>query len=215
MKKTVLSVAACLLAISRVTSGAIVYSGSQFVSLSPMSSMQINIASSSAAWDDFQVELVQDGGMMMMGVRITAPGFMTMGGMGGIFVMSMMSTMGMWLGLDLDSGATVGPLSGGSETYAPQALLTDSGGFGEDGGYIGLMMRIPDSAIAGAAIDELHYAWLHLSSLSANGGTFDSWAYEDLPDVPIGAGSVPVPAAVVIGAIGLGFAGWRLRRRTA
>jgi hypothetical protein len=160
-----------------------------------MSMMPINIAGQSDDWDDFTVELswVYDT-MSMVGMSrlvIYTPGSMmgTVTGMGGI-----VRTVGtIHLASNLPPGTSIGPNSSFSYDY-DWSLLYGSGNFGE-GGYIGLVM--PGSS---------YYGWLHM--LGPNIGTdehsftFDGWAYNDQPGMPIGAGQVPIPGAVCLVAIG-------------
>jgi len=213
MKKTLMLAAACVLSISGVTLGSIVYSGSQNVTLalspmSPMDSRTIEIGGMSGNWDDFRVDLgLEMGmpGMMGMGTRLVifAPGIMGHGGMG----------MGGIVGIgDLASNLTLGAMIGPNSSLTGDgwALLTGSGEFHEEGGYIGLMMDSP--------FDGAHYGWLHMSGQSAIGTdthnvTFDGWAYETQPDAPVGAGVVPVPGAVCLGLLGVGLVGLVRERR--
>lgn len=203
---------------------AIVYSGSQNVTLQlqggdapPPEQAVIGIAGSGDDWDDFRVELSFDGMMSMMNMMtgmshlaIYAPmgmGPLGMGiGMGGIVVGSVNLDN---FALNLQPGAVIGPDS----LFASGGYLTDSGGlgqFGPEGGYIGLMMDIPNGSP--------HYGWLHMSS-QENIGTnihrtvLNGWAYEDQPGTPIGAGEIPAPGAFVLGCLGIGLATWFRRRR--
>jgi hypothetical protein len=224
MRRVLPPVVACLLLFSSSAFGAIVYSGSQNVtlSLSPMAPMtpmhaMIDIADTpSDDWDDFEVVLspylmmgTMGGGSMGTRLMIYAPGSMAMGmvmGMGGIVGLGDLAS-------NLDLGAEIGP--GSSLSVRGQALLTGSGNFGTDGGYIGLMIDNP--------FDGRHYGWLHMLDQSGIGtadhvATFDAWAYETEPDEPIAAGDVgvvPVPGAICLGLLGVGALGFvRSRRRS-
>jgi hypothetical protein len=197
MRNLAILVCAAIAAISTPTLGAIVYSGSQNVTLalspmSPMDSGTIQIGMMAGDWDDFRVELWLDMGDMSM------PG-MTMGmGMGtflGIFApMSMAGSMGMNLGMGVGMGMggvlgmgmfspnlMMGAMIGSEAMFLDSAYLCTSGQFGEDGGYIGLRTAMGQ------------YGWLHLLSQSGIGTSshrvvFDSWAYESQPGLPISAG---------------------------
>ena len=190
---------------------AIVYSGSQNVTLQlqgdpppPDEAIIIIAGSAGNGWDDFRVELSFDG-MMMGGM---------MGSMSYLKIFSPMGPLGMGMGLvgssmfvsNLLPGAMIGP---GSPMIG-WGYLYGSGEFGEEGGYIGLMIDIPNGSP--------HYGWLHLSSLSNMGtnfasSVFDRWAYEDQANTPIAAGAIPAPGAFVLGCLGVGLVTWLRRRR--
>jgi len=224
MKKILLLAAVCFVSISSPTFGAIVYSGSQdrTLQLNPMNMMSmdmrtIDIAGQSENWDDFTIrleytDLMDATGMSIgMGTRLTILGSMGAMGMGEVVGMDM---MGMGQAFNLARGTLIDrslPLADNgqavllSEGYEGQTI---NGEFGEDGGYIGLVM--PGST---------YYGWLHLSGIYDIGTayqrvTFNGWAYEDQGQA-ISAGDtgvVPVPGAaclVVIGTLCL----TRLRRR--
>ena len=185
MRKTLLSVAACLLSIPGVTFGAIVYSGSQNVTLSlhpmsPMDSKTIQLGGMAGDWDDFRVELWLDMSMsdnMMTGMAtklaIYAPsGMGTDMGMGGVLGQG-----------NFASNLSMGSMIGRDSSFLSWAYLYGSGEFGEDGGYVGLRTAMGN------------FGYLHVAKQSHIGTnkhsvTFDGWAYEDQPGVPIGAGVV-------------------------
>lgn len=180
-------------AVSAPAPGAIVYSGSQNVTLalgpmSPMASKTIQLGGMSEAWDDFRVDLWLDMGM---------PGSMMMGmGMGtklAIYAprsvgMSMGTGMGMTMGMggvlgmqDYATNLNLGGMIGPDTSFLDWAYLYGSGQFGEDGGYVGLRTAMGN------------FGWLHVLSQSDLGTdshrvTIDGWAYEDLPGVAVAAG---------------------------
>ncbi|MGE5294129.1 MAG: hypothetical protein ACM3VT_04820 [Solirubrobacterales bacterium] len=225
MRKALLFAVASLLGYSGSAIGAIVYSGSQNVTIglspmnpmdpmSPMSAMvTIDVADQPVQWDDFQVNLwlkamnpMTPGGMVSMGnpttLVIVAPG----GSLPGVASMGMSMSTGIGgivgtggVAMNLSFGDMIGPdspLNDGS-------LLTGSGNFGPAGGYIGLMMQNP---LGGA-----YYGWLHMASQSGFGTEtptilFDGWAYDNEAGAAIAAGDtgvVPVPGAVCLVGIGL------------
>jgi hypothetical protein len=214
MKKLLLLSVLCVFALSCPTFGVIVYSGSQNVTLTldgsmypPTEMAMISIAGSPADWDDFTVVLSFDNMPDMPNMShlsIYAPmgtGAMGAMGMGGIMGMGNFA-------FNLKFGEMIGPDS----SFVPSAILynTGVGQFGEDGGYIGLMMDIPGYSP--------HYGWLRMESqsdlgLNTHSVTFDGRAYEDIAGKPIGAGVIPVPGALVLGGLGVGFVTWLRRRR--
>jgi hypothetical protein len=188
-------------------SGAIVYSGSQSVvlQLSPMdsmSSMGINLARQGEKWDDFQVSLWLDTGMMsMMGMpgmmvgepmtmmslesrlAIFAPGVMIPG------AMSVGMGMGMGMGgilgfMDRAMSFPMGSMIGPGSDVVEWGYLYNEGGIDDEGGYIGVVT--PDG----------RYGWLHVEGQSGidtenHSVVIDGWAYEDRPGVPVAAGEGP------------------------
>jgi hypothetical protein len=182
--------------------GAIVYSGSQNVTLTlkggpnlpapPTEQAMISIAGSGEKWDDFTIileyEMAMPGmtGMTMGKTRLTILGSMGLGmAMGEVVGLDM---MGIATALNLAPGAVIGPKSPIADAGLA-VLLSEgmrgrilNGEFGESGGYIGLVL--PGSA---------YHAWLRLSNMSNVGEnnqsvTFDGWAYEDVAGTPIRAG---------------------------
>jgi len=223
MRGVMLSVGVCLIFLTSSALGAIVYSGSQNVTLpsspmvSPMSMRAtIDIAGQSSEWDDFTIVLSPPTGTMGMmatmgtGSRLViyAPGSMAVAGMsagvGGIVGLGNVAS-------NLAAGTAIG--SGSSLVDDGWALLAGSGEFDEDGGYIGLMMDNP--------LGSRHYGWLHMLSQSEIGTkihtvTFDAWAYETEPNEPIYAGdvgAVPVPGAICLVLLGVGVLGIIRTRR--
>jgi hypothetical protein len=207
MKKLSRGVIVLVFVLSCPIFAAIVYSGSQNVTIGlqggndppPMMAI-IDVAGSRDDWDDFSVSLWFDSMMSMSHLAIFSP--MGMGTMGGMIVGFDVFAM------NLQPGAMIGPNS-------PMIIwghLSDSGGgqFGEEGGYIGLMFDIPGNSP--------HFAWLRMSEqwdigLPTHGGRFDGWAYEDQAGIPIAAGAIPAPGAFVLGCLGIGFVTWLRRRR--
>jgi hypothetical protein len=208
MKRFLLLVVVVVLSLSGQIFAAIVYSGTQNVTLelkggdAPQPEQAvINIAGSRGEWDDFRVDLWFDSmmgtmGMGMSRLAIYAPMGMGMGGIVGL--------------QDFASNLAPGAMIGPSSPLINWGFLYGSGEFGEKGGYIGLMMDIPGGSP--------HYAWLHMSGqsnigLSTHLVTFDGWAYEDQPGTPIGAGTIPAPGAIILGGLGAGLVAWLRRRR--
>jgi hypothetical protein len=160
--------------------------------MSPMDSKTIQIGGMAGDWDDFRVELWLETGMMM-----GTPG---MTGMPGMDMMSMAtylaiygpsgmgSDMGMGMGMggvlgreSFASNLAMGAVIGVESFFDVWTELYGSGEFREEGGYIGLQTGMGQ------------YGWLHMLSQSnigtdAHTVTFDGWAYEDRPGVPIAAG---------------------------
>lgn len=215
MMKKVFAVLLLISAISGTTFGKIVYSGSQNVTLDlsgPNSEATISIAGSGEAWDDFRVNLWYDNMMMMM----------DMIGMSHLAIYAPMGTGAMGMGMGAIVGFTNlhnfvfnlahGTPIGQNSPMVSEGYITDYGSdqFGEEGGYIGLMMDMPGGSP--------HFGWLHVSHISDIGlptqsATFPGWAYEDRAGIPIGAGVIPVPGALVLGGLGTGFVIWLRRRR--
>jgi len=191
-----------ILSISSSTFAAIVYSGSQNVTLTldpqtvppmTMASMTINVAGSMGAWDDFRIDLWYDGmmgtmvpmGMMGMShLAIYAP--MGMDTMGMVFMGGIVGFTDMASGLPWASNLAMGSIIGPDSplTNVGWAILSnmDVGQFGPDGGYIGLMIDMPNGSP--------YYGYLHILSQSDLSVTFDEWAHEDQSSTPIGAGAI-------------------------
>ncbi|RPJ36801.1 MAG: hypothetical protein EHM35_07505, partial [Planctomycetaceae bacterium] len=142
-------------AVSVPAFGAIVYSGSQDVTLalnpmSPMDSRTIQLGGMAGDWDDFRVELWLDMGMpgaMMMGMgtklALYAPrGMGTNMGMGGVLGMGGMA-------MNLPMGGSIG-----RDSFFDVFTEISLSSFSEDGGYIGLRTAMGN------------LGWLHMLSQS-------------------------------------------------
>jgi hypothetical protein len=210
MRNLLLLAFATILAISGPTFGEIIYSGSQNVTLQlqdgddpPDEMAVISIAGSRDEWDDFMVTLTFNGMMMgsMSHLAIYSPMGMAMSGIVGLSGFA----------INLNPGEVIGPDSSmidwGYLTNGDQ--IVEAGQFGEEGGYLGLMMSTPGS--------DSFLAWLRVSrqwniGTSTHGVRIDAWAYEDQPDTPIGAGDIPEPGTFLLCGIG-GLVAWLRRRR--
>jgi len=214
MKRILLLVVIVVLSLSGQVFAAIVYSGAQNVTLElqgggvpPPEQAVISIAGSTGDWDDFIVNLWFENvmapmGSMSMGTSLLSISTAMGAGMGMGRGMSGIVGLGE-LASNLLPGAMIGP----SSPLIHWGFLYGSGEFGEAGGYIGLMTGLGQ------------YGWLHMAGQSNIGTSshlvmFDRWAYEDQPGVPIGAGTIPAPGAIVLGALGATFVAWLRRRKT-
>ena len=223
MKKLLLLSVLCVFTLSGPTFAAIVYTGSQPVTLriGGIETMTIDIAGMMGVWDDFVVSLGVEMGMTVVDPPTGAMnGAMMMGPTTILTITPGMGSMGMVVGSmglvsNLGKGVLVGP---DSFEWDSADLLTEGydgsvvlGEFGAKGGYIGLMMDIPEFST--------HYGWLHMQSqtdigitLDSHTVTFDRWAYEDVANTPIGI-PIPAPGAIILGGLGVGFVTWLRRRR--
>jgi hypothetical protein len=224
MKRFLLLTVALFSVISGPAFGAVVYSGSQNVTLDLGSSMTpgmdwrtIDIGGSGGDWDDFTVQVWFDtmgmGGPITVNITEVPPGSMGMTGTpkGIVGGMGLASNLAMGMSIGSSSAFDTGEwwlLSSG------MGGATASGNFGADGGYIGLVMMNPTGA--------LNYGYLHMSGMSNIGYRnqmvmFDGWAFEDTPGVAIDAGAgmpaIPVPGALALVGLGTGLVAWLRRRR--
>lgn len=207
----------CVFVLSSPALAAIVYSGSQNIVVTPGDVVQIDIAGSGDCWDDFNVQ-------MGLSLTMATGGSAMMGPMGtNLFISS--PSMGLVVGdvfpyvANLSPGTPIGMGSSWSDSFllTEGTILNDPGGewtggnFGYDGGYIGLQMFGPGGT---------YYGWLHMASQTEIGvpvfshtAIFDGWAYEDQPGVPIGAGVIPAPGALLMVGLGTGITAWLRRRK--
>ena len=72
---------------------------------------------------------------------------------------------------------------------------------------IGSVGYFKDSTDAYAGIQleiegQLHYGWMHIKNQFSNIGEISDWAYENNPNTPILAGSIPEPSSIALFAVG-------------
>ena len=83
---------------------------------------------------------------------------------------------------------------------------------------IGSMGYFKDSTDAYAGIQleiegQLHYGWMHIQNIGLNIGEITDWAYENNPNTPILAGSIPEPSSMALFAVGAGAMSLWIKRK--
>lgn len=216
MWKTWLWAGMALCTLSGSSFGAIVYSGSQNVTVGVGDKEGIEIAGDTGDWDDLSVSLWEDtmAGGNLAQLSAGLPTSMGVGpsptaiasGMGTVFRLDFGDPINDSLHWETGNHWRLSFAQPGGVTW---------GEFGATGGYVGLRLEIPGGSP--------HFGWLHMSGMTDLGlptqtMTFDGWAYETDPDTAIAAGdtgdvTVPVPGAFMLSAIGIGLVARRGRRK--
>ena len=84
-----------------------------------------------------------------------------------------------------------------------------------DIGSVGYFKDSTD-AYAGIQVEidgQLHYGWMHIKNQFSNIGEISDWAYENNPNTPILAGSIPEPSSIALFAVGAGAMSLWIKRK--